>query len=123
MSTKSSIVKVDVYYVPNDLLDEATPRAMLGQRKGFLPVAQLDKVDSPGFEHSKRDVSHPKNLDTIYKAYQVVDSTEDERAVQLKIRSMTYGDAIVYDGVAYYVAADGFVTVDGDEVVPVIAAA
>lgn len=119
----SKITRVEVRYVPDDKIDQVTAQAMLGLADGFLPAAQLELIDEPGFEHAKRDVDHPKNLETIYKAYQVVDGTDDERCAQLKVRSMTYGDAILFDGIAYYVAADGgFVTrTTKGELVPVAA--
>lgn len=121
MSTNTAnITKIEVRYVPDDLVAEVTPKAMLGLREGYIPVERMELQDTPGFEHTKRGVNHPKNLETIYKAFQVVDGTDDERCAQLKIRSMSYGDAIVIDGKGYYVATDGFVTIDdAGQLVPV----
>lgn len=120
MTSNTNITKVEVRYIPDDLVAEVTPKAMLGMREGFIVTDRLEVQDTPGFEHTKRAVNHPKNLETIYKAFQVVDGTDDERCAQLKIRSMSYGDAIVISNETYYVTADGFVTVNAEgDLVPV----
>lgn len=121
MATTTNVTKVEIRYVPNDKIGEVFSKALLGQRDGFLKPEEMELQDMPGLDHNKRKANHPKNLETIYKHYQVIDGTEDERTKQLKVRSMSYGDAIVINNVAYYVAADGFVTInDKDEVVEVV---
>jgi hypothetical protein len=116
---KSSIVKVEVRYVPAARLGQVFLKAQLGQADGFLDPKDMELVDMPGFEMMRRASNHPKNLETIYKHYQTIDGTPDERCTQLKVRSMTVGDCLVIEGTAYYVATDGFVTKDGDQLVPV----
>jgi hypothetical protein len=120
MSTAQNITKIEVRYVPDAQVAEVTRRPCSACVRASSPWIRWRSRTRPGFEHTKRSVNHPKNLETIYKAFQVVDGTDDERCAQLKIRSMSYGDAIVFNGVAYYVAADGFVTIDGDTLVPVV---
>ena len=114
MTTTNNITKIEVRYIPDKLIETTLPKAMLGLPEGFLPIDRLETQDTPGFEHTKRAVNHPKNLETVYRAFQVIDGTDDERCAQLRIRSMSWGDAVVVDGVGYYVAADGFVTRNAD---------
>lgn len=119
MSSTTNITKVEIRYVPAEKLGEMYAKAMLGLREGFLDPSTMELQDVPGFDHAKREANHPKNLETIYKHYQVIDGADDERPAQLKIRSMSYGDCIIIDGKPYYVASEGFVTIENDEVVPV----
>lgn len=118
---KQNIVKVEVRYVPASKIGQVFMQAQMGQPEGFLPVKELDLVDMPGFNQSRRAPNHPKNLETIYKHYQTIDGTPDERPTQLKVRSMTVGDALVIEGVAYYVAPEGFATLEDGQLVPVTA--
>jgi hypothetical protein len=119
MATTQNVTKVEIRYVPAEKIGVVFGQVLTGSRDGFLPPEQMELVDMPGLDHTKRAANHPKNLETIYKHYQSIDGTEDERTKQLKSRSMSYGDCIVIQGKAYYVAAEGFVTIEGDEVVPV----
>jgi hypothetical protein len=66
--------------------------------EGFLPYKEMDLIDMPGMNASRREPSHPRNLETIYKHYQTVSGDSTERPTQLKVRSMAIGDAIVIDG-------------------------
>jgi stage V sporulation protein SpoVS len=119
---KSNVVKVEVRYVPATKIGEVFMKAQMGLVDGFLNPSDMDLVDMPGFEVSRRASNHPKNLETIYKHYQAIDGTPDERCTQLKVRSMTVGDCLVIEGTAYYVAPnEGFVTKDGSQLVPVTA--
>lgn len=119
MASTANITKVEIRYVPDAKVGEVYGKAMLGLAEGFLPPEELELQDMPGLDHSKRPANHPKNLETIYKHYQAIDGDDKERTTQLKVRSMSLGDAIVIDGTAYYVAEDGFVTVENGEVKPV----
>jgi hypothetical protein len=119
MATTANITKVEIRYVPDAKVGEVFGKAMLGSADGFLPPEDMELQDMPGLDHSKRPANHPKNLETIYKHYQAIDGDEKERTTQLKVRSMSMGDCIVIDGKAYYVAAEGFVTVENGEVKPV----
>lgn len=121
---KQNIVKVEVRYVPAAKIGQVFMKAQMGLAEGYLAYKDMDLVDMPGFEQSRRASNHPKNLETIYKHYQSIDGANDERCTQLKVRSMTVGDALVIEGVAYYVAPtdfapSGFVTKLGNELVPV----
>lgn len=119
MASTANITKAEIRYVPDAKVGEIYGKAMLGLPEGFLPPDQLELQDMPGLDHSKRPANHPKNLETIYKHYQTIDGDDKERTTQLKVRSMSLGDCIVIQGTAYYVAEDGFVTVENGEVKPV----
>lgn len=103
-----TMYKVEIRYVPAAKLGQVFMQAQLGQPDAFLPPAELDLVDMPGLAASRRPPSHPKNLETIYKHFQRIDDTGDERTHQLHVRSMSVGDAIVIKGRAYYVTSEGF---------------
>lgn len=124
MTTTTNITKIEIRYVPADKIGEVYMKAQLGLRDGYLKPEDMDLQDMPGLDHSKRPANHPKNLETIRRAYQKIDEKdENERPTMLKVRSMTVGDCIVIQNVAYYVSPSGFVTInDKDEVVPVDAA-
>lgn len=108
MPDKTTLTKIEIRYIPNAKVGPLFMKAQLGQPEAFLPVSELDLIDMPGMDASRRAVSHPKNLETIYKHYQRIDDTPDERCTQLKVRSMSVGDAIVVKGKAFYVVSDGF---------------
>lgn len=119
MPTTANITKIEIRYVPDNKVGEIYGKAMLGLPEGFLPPEDMELQDMPGLDHSKRPANHPKNLETVYKHYQTIDGDEKERPTQLKVRSMTIGDCVVIDKVAYYVGAEGFVTVTDGVVTPV----
>lgn len=121
MASTANITKVEIRYVPDAKIGEVFGKVMLGDPAGFLSPEDMELQDMPGLDHSKRPANHPKNLETIYKHYQSIDGDDKERPTQLKVRSMSLGDCIVIHGVAYYVASDGFVTVENGEVTPVAA--
>lgn len=108
MPDKTTLTKVEIRYIPSKLVGSLFMKAQLGKPEAFLPMSELDLIDMPGMDASRRAVSHPKNLETIYKHYQRIDDTADERCAQLKVRSMSVGDAIIVKGTAYYVVPDGF---------------
>lgn len=112
-STKN-VTKVEIRYVPADKIGEVFMKASLGMAEGFLPYKEMDLIDMPGMNATKRAPNHPKNLETIYKHYQTYSGDKTERPTQLKQRSMAAGDCIVINGVAYYVAANGFVKRNAD---------
>lgn len=114
MPDKSTLTKVEIRYIPSKLIGPLFMKAQTGDPEAFLPVADLDLIDMPGMEASRRPITHPKNLETIYRHYQRIDDTADERCTQLKVRSMSVGDAIVVKGKAYYVVAEGFAFKDDD---------
>lgn len=109
-ATSKSLTKVEIRYVPPAKIGEVYVKALLGQPEAFLPYKEMDLIDMPGMNATRRAPNDPKNLETIYKHFQTIKGTPDERPTQLKCRSMTTGDAIVINGVAYYVANQGFVT-------------
>jgi hypothetical protein len=111
-TTKTNLIKVEIRYVPAARIGEVFMQAQLGKAEAFLPSDDMELIDMPGFNATRRAASHPKNLETIYKHYQNIDGTSDERTTQLRARSMTVGDAIVVNGRAFYVAAKGFVYKD-----------
>lgn len=111
---KPKMTKVEIRYIPAEKIGECFMKANLGMPEGFLPYKEMDLIDMPGMNASRREPNHPRNLETIYKHYQTVSGDSTERPSQLKVRSMAVGDAIVIDGVAYYVAASGFVTREKD---------
>lgn len=111
---KPKMTKVEIRYIPAEKIGECFMKANLGLPEGFLPYKEMDLIDMPGMNASRREPNHPRNLETIYKHYQTVSGDSTERPSQLKVRSMAVGDAIVIDGVAYYVAASGFVTREKD---------
>lgn len=122
----TNLTKVEIRYVPDEKLGAVYFKAQMGEREGFLSPADMRLTDVPGLDHTKRAVNHPKNLETIFKHYQDIDGTPDERCAQLKVRSMTVGDCIVdlTDNTAYYVtskdvAESGFVVIKDDKIVPV----
>lgn len=118
--TESKVIKVEVYYIPDEKLGEIWIKAHMGDVSGFLDVSELKLVDQPGFRrHTDRANHHPRNLETIYKHYQAIDGSNHERTSQLKVRSMSVGDAIVVDGETYYVASEGFVKKEKNTLVPV----
>lgn len=119
MASTASITKCEIRYVPDALVGEIYGKAMLGLTDGFLPVDKLELQDIPGLDHSRRAANHPRNLETLYRHYQTIDGDDKERPSQLRIRSMSLGDAIIVDGKAYYVASEGFVTVEDGVVTPV----
>lgn len=121
MATTANITKLEIRYVSDARVGEVYGKVLTGDPTGFLPPEEMDLQDMPGLDHSKRPANHPKNLETIYKHYQVIDGDTNDRTAQLKVRPMTLGDCIVVNGVAYYVAEDGFVTVENGEVKPVTA--
>ena len=121
MATTTNVTKCEIRYVPANLIGEVFGKAQLGIRDAYLKPEDMELIDMPGLDHSKRAANHPKNLETIFKHYQSIDGDDKERTTQLKMRSMTVGDAIVVSGTAYYVAPDGFVTIVDDEIVPVVA--
>ena len=109
-STNKNLTKVEIRYVPAAKIGEVFMKATLGLAEAFLPPNEMDLVDMPGMNATRRAANHPKNLETIYKHFQTISGSSDERPSQLKVRSMATGDAIVIDGTAYYVASSGFVT-------------
>lgn len=111
-TTKTNLVKVEIRYVPAAQIGAVFLKAQLGNPDAFMDPDKMELIDMPGFNATRRAASHPKNLETIYKHYQNIDGTADERTTQLKSRSMTVGDAIVVNGRAFYVAAAGFVYKD-----------
>lgn len=111
---KAKITKIEIRYIPAAKIGECFMKASLGQPDGFLPYKELEIIDMPGMNAMRRSPSHPRNLETIYKHYQSISGDSTERPTQLKCRSMACGDAIVVDGVAYYVAPQGFVTREKD---------
>jgi hypothetical protein len=115
MATTQSVTKVEIRYVPAEKIGTVFGQVLMNDRSGYLKPEEMDLVDMPGLDHTKRPANHPKNLETIYKHYQSIDGTEDERTKQLKSRSMSYGDCIVIQGKAYYVASEGFVYIDDDD--------
>lgn len=118
--TKEKSIKVEIRYVPDALLGEVWAKAQMGLPEGFLDVDKMDLIDQPGFIEQRRAANHPRNLETVYNYYQKIDGAPEERTDQLKVRSMSTGDAIVIAGVAYYVATKGFVTKAADgSIVPV----
>jgi hypothetical protein len=120
MASTTGITKIEIRYVGDTRVGEVYGKVLTGDPSGFLPPEEMELQDMPGLEHNKRPANHPKNLETIYKHYQAIDGEDKERTTQLKVRSMSLGDCIVISGVAYYVAADGFVTVENGEVKPVV---
>lgn len=104
MPDKTTISRFEIRYIPAAKLGPLYMKVNKSDPSAFLPVNELDVVDMPGMNNVKRPLTHPKNLQTIYKMYQVIDGTDDERTAQIKARSMTLGDAIVIKGKAYYVA-------------------
>lgn len=121
VASTASITKIEVRYVPDSLIGEVFGKVMTGNPEGFLAPEEMELQDMPGLDHSKRPANHPKNLETVYKHYQAIDGDDKERTTQLKVRSMSLGDCIVIQGKAYYVASEGFVTVENGEVAPVTA--
>lgn len=124
--TEEKAVKVEIRYVKPEQVSVVWLNAHQNKPEGYLDPADMDLVDMPQFErNSKRDVAHPRNLETIYKHFQRIEDTNDERCAQLKIRSMSVGDCIVVDKRAYWVAPlglvpTGFVTKDAKgNIVPV----
>ena len=105
-----NLTKVEIRYVPAAKIGEVFMKATLGLPEAFLPYKEMDLIDMPGMNATRRAPNHPKNLETIYKHYQSISGDSSERPGQLKVRSMATGDAIVINGEAYYVAAQGFVT-------------
>lgn len=118
-AAKQNTTKAEIRYVPDAKIGEVWVKAQMGQVEGFLDPAEMDLIDMPGFVAQRRSASHPRNLETIYNYYQKIDGAPEERTEQLKVRSMSTGDAIVIDGTAYYVTAKGFVTVVDGKVIPV----
>lgn len=119
---KEATVKTEIRYVPDAKVGDVWAKAQMGLPEGFLDPAELDLIDMPGFVAKKRAANHPRNLETIYNYYQRIDGAPEERTEQLKVRSMTTGDAIVIDGTAYYVANKGFVTRADDGTVAAVEA-
>lgn len=124
MPDKTNYTKVEIRYIPSKMIGPLFMKAQIGNADAFLEFSELDLIDIPGIDATRRAVSHPKNLETIYKHYQRVDDTPDERCTQLKVRSMGVGDAIIVNGKAYYVTTkdlseSGFATKDGGSLVPV----
>lgn len=118
----AKITKVEIRYIPANKIGECFMKASLGLPEGFLPYKEMEIIDMPGMNASRRDPAHPRNLETIYKHYQSITGSSDERTAQLKCRSMACGDCIVVNNVAYYVAPDGFVTREKDgSLTPVVA--
>lgn len=111
---KQNTVKAEIRYVPDEKIGEVWAQAQMGLPGGFLPVDDLKLIDMPGFVYARRAPNHPRNLESIYNYYQKIDGAAEERTAQLKVRSMSTGDAIVIEGIAYYVANKGFVT-KGDD--------
>jgi hypothetical protein len=111
-SPRINLTRCEIRYVPAAKMGEVYMKANLGLPEGFLGISEMEFVDSAGMNAIHRSANHPKNLETIYRAYQRIDDTPGERAHQLDQRSMTMGDAIVIDGRAYYVASSGFVFKD-----------
>jgi hypothetical protein len=109
-TTNKNLTKVEIRYVPAAKIGEVFMKATLGLPEAFLPPNEMDLIDMPGMNATRRAPNHPKNLETIYKHFQTISGDSSERPTQLKVRSMATGDAIVIGGVAYYVAATGFVT-------------
>lgn len=103
-------VKVEVRYVPPARVLEIYGKVSLGLPDAFLPPGDLQLIDVCTLKLHMRPANHPANLDTMYRSYQSVDRTPDERTTQLDERSMTKGDAFIIDGHAYYVVDDGFVS-------------
>lgn len=114
MADKSTLHKVEIRYIPAKQLGLLFMKASQGDPAAFLDPKDMELIDMPGFEGSRRPVTHPKNLMTIYKHYQRIVDTPDERTAAIKARSMSVGDAIVYKGVAYYVGPNetGFLVRD-----------
>lgn len=118
---KPTMTKVEIRYIPAEKIGECFMKATLGLPEGFLPYKEMDLIDMPGMNASRRDPSHPRNLETIYKHYQSISGDSTERPTQLKVRSMAVGDAIVINNVPYYVASTGFVTRGKDgSITPVV---
>lgn len=109
-STAKNLTKVEIRYVPAAKIGEVFLKATLGDESAFMPPKEMDLIDMPGMNATRRSPNHPKNLETIYKHYQAISGDNSERPAQLKVRSMATGDCIVIEGTAYYVAAQGFVT-------------
>jgi hypothetical protein len=118
---KTDIVRVEIYYVPDDKVSDAWPKCLVGDVGGFLPVEDLELIDTPGLQRvTNRPVGHPRVLESVYSSYQRLDGDpQKERVEQLKRRSMSVGDAIVIDKQAYYVASEGFITLVDGKLVPV----
>lgn len=107
-SQKMNLTKVEVLYVPAAKIGEVFMKAQLGLPEAFLDPKDMEVVDMPGINAVRRPANHPRNLETIYKHYQQIQNTSDERAAQLKVRSMTVGDALRIDNRTYYVMSSGF---------------
>lgn len=119
MAERKSLTRFEIRYMPAAKLGSLFMKVNNSVPEAFLPVDDLDVVDMPGMNNTRRPVTHPRNLLTIYQQYQVIDGTDDERTKQLGCRSMTVGDAIVVNGTAYYKVNDehfpsGFATKDAD---------
>lgn len=102
MADRKSLTRFEIRYIPAAKLGPLFLKANGSDPDAFLPVEQLEVIDMPGMNNTRRAVTHPRNLLTIYQQYQAIDGTDDERTKQLGCRSMTTGDAIVVNGVAYY---------------------
>lgn len=121
-TSKQNTIKAEIRYVPEAEIGKIWAKAQMGDADGFLDPDKMDLVDAPGFVAQRRAANHPRNLETIYNYYQKIDGAPEERTEQLKVRSMTTGDAIVLDGVAYYVTAKGFVTKAADGTITAVEA-
>lgn len=106
MADKAQLSRVEIRYMPKAQVGKLFMKAQMGDPAAFLPPHEMEPVDMPGMAAEIRAVNHPKNLRTIFKHYQRIDDTPDERTKQISIRSMTVGDAIVIKGKAYYVIDD-----------------
>lgn len=118
--TEPNLTRLEIRYVPEDRIGEVFMLASLGRREGFLATDELEVVDVPAMQWQHCPPTHPNNLDKVYSEYQRVDSTLAERVEQLGVRSMSVGDCVIVEGKQYWVASEGFVTVDeNDQIVPV----
>lgn len=117
-SPRTNLVKCEIRYVPGERLGEVFMKAYTGNPDGFLPPEELVSVDVPGINAVYRAPNHPRSLDTIYRIFQRINDTDDERAKQIGQRSMTVGDAVIINNRAYYVSRDGQVGRGGTRMVP-----
>jgi hypothetical protein len=117
----STIVKCEIFYVPDDKIADVWPKAIVGDVSGYLPVEDMELIDTPGLQRvTQRPNGHPRVLESIYLSYQRVDGdVKSERVEQLKKRSMSVGDAVRIDEEVFWVAPEGFVQKVDDEIVPV----
>lgn len=121
MADTGTIVKCEIYYVPDDKISDVWPKAIVGDESAFLPVEELELIDTPGLQRvTQRPNAHPRVLESIYLSYQRLEGDiKTERVEQLKKRSMSVGDAVRIDDDVFWVASEGFVQKVKGKIVPV----